>query len=685
MANSKVLQKLEEQLTCPLCLGIYREPRILTCHHVYCTECLQKLLDNADKGALPCPECRKKTEVAEGNVESLAPAFSINTFRDVFDKLQVERSVVRRQGSLRTTPSTAGERKSCRKHRSQSLDLYCQDCSVLVCRDCLLADKQHSGHNYTYVSKLGAERRKSFEGKLSKLTEVGERLTAAMKEVSQMKTAIDEQEATITQQTSEAIESLIEVLRSEKQRMLAELQEVMQRKHIVLSAQEQTLQAAHHELEQEKKLLTTIISTFTDQQVLQTWTETGLKIDGLTETLQMLSLSPLEEADVGGMNTVSPDTLREVSRESASLFYVVDVSKTQLTGEGWSFAQTSKVAQFQVQLVDVHGDPCVISQEVTVELRSLRNDLLTKADVTIIDPSCYDVTYMVETSGRYELTILVNNQHISCSPLSLRIMKPPHQIWAPFVEIATLQRPTGLAIVGEKLYVSEHGGNRVSVFNSKLEELRSIGYVPGPSEITVDHASNVYVCSIGDHKVRKYTADDTLVRTVGGEGNGRDEFNFPNGNCFYNDTLYVCDSDNNRIKLFDADFNLLNVYGKKGKGVGQFNFPCDIDIDSQGMIYVVDGHNHRIQVFNKNWEFQRTIGKKGKGPGELLQPVCIHIDNEQIFITEYENNRISVFTTSGQFLATFGERYLREPEGLAIDQDGFVYVSHSRQNVLVFC
>ena len=678
LTNTDGLERLEEQLTCSVCLELYREPRILTCHHVYCSACLQEFIEKAvDKRAVTCPDCRKKTDVAK-----VGPAFRINSLREVFDKLQMERSVVRRRKTLQTNPDS--EEEQCRQHRSQSLDLYCQDCDVLVCRDCLLADKQHAGHSYTYVSELGAGCRKFFKEKLAELREVRERLTAAMKETSEMKIAIDRQEATITQQTNETFEMLIEVLRNEKQRTLAHLQEAMQRKKIVLIAQEQTLQAAHQKLEREEKILTTTITTCTDQQLLRNWSQKEM-LDGLTETLQMLSLSPLEKVDVAGISSISPDALQEVCRESAGFLYAADISKTRLKGEGFVFAQTNKVAQFQVQLKDVNGDPCVIPQDVTAELRSQRNDIHIIADVTRQDPSCYNVTYMVETVGQYELSILVNGEQMPHSPFLIHISKPPHQIWAPCVEIPTLQQPTGIAAAGEKLYVSEYGNNRVSIFNSKLEKLHSIDDVPSPYGITVDHESNVYVCSAADHQVHKYGADNTLVRTVGGEDSGNNKFTNPNGNCFHDKKLYVCDSDNNRIKILDDDLNLLNVYGKKGKGVGQFNFPCDIDIDSRGTIYVVDGHNHRIQVFNKNWEFQRTIGKKGKGPGELLQPVCIHIDNEQVFVTENENNRISVFTTSGQFLATFGERYLRQPSGLAIDQDGFVYVTHSGQNVLVFC
>ena len=36
---------------------------------------------------------------------------------------------------------------------------------------------------------------------------------------------------------------------------------------------------------------------------------------------------------------------------------------------------------------------------------------------------------------------------------------------------------------------------------------------------------------------------------------------------------------------------------------------------------------------------------------------------------------MSVFATSGEFVAQVGKGYLQKPEGIAIDEDGYVYMS----------
>ncbi|XP_060744417.1 E3 ubiquitin/ISG15 ligase TRIM25 [Tachysurus vachellii] len=50
---------LEKELTCPVCLDLYREPHLLRCGHNFCLQCLQRLKSLSEHGHLRCPECRK--------------------------------------------------------------------------------------------------------------------------------------------------------------------------------------------------------------------------------------------------------------------------------------------------------------------------------------------------------------------------------------------------------------------------------------------------------------------------------------------------------------------------------------------------------------------------------------------------------------------------------------------------
>ncbi|KAK9521866.1 hypothetical protein VZT92_019842 [Zoarces viviparus] len=57
-AQSEQSSVLQEELTCPVCLDLYRDPHLLPCGHNFCKNCLDRLKRQADRGRFRCPECR---------------------------------------------------------------------------------------------------------------------------------------------------------------------------------------------------------------------------------------------------------------------------------------------------------------------------------------------------------------------------------------------------------------------------------------------------------------------------------------------------------------------------------------------------------------------------------------------------------------------------------------------------
>ena len=76
-----------------------------------------------------------------------------------------------------------------------------------------------------------------------------------------------------------------------------------------------------------------------------------------------------------------------------------------------------------------------------------------------------------------------------------------------------------------------------------------------------------------------------------------------------------------------------------------------------------------------------AVGKKGQGDGEISSPNGIAIDQNtgNVYVTQeigfVENSgRISIFSQSGEFLDSFGQKYMNVPRGIAI-HGNYVYVS----------
>ena len=71
-----------------------------------------------------------------------------------------------------------------------------------------------------------------------------------------------------------------------------------------------------------------------------------------------------------------------------------------------------------------------------------------------------------------------------------------------------------------------------------------------------------------------------------------------------------------------------------------------------------------------------ATGKDGRAPGELFAPsgVAIHEEIHQIFVVNYFNDRVEMFSETGEFLSQLGVGQLSHPYGIATHGDS-LYVS----------
>ena len=175
---------------------------------------------------------------------------------------------------------------------------------------------------------------------------------------------------------------------------------------------------------------------------------------------------------------------------------------------------------------------------------------------------------------------------------------------------------------------------------------------------------------------------------MGTEGNGSLQFSYPTDVAYNikNRMVYVVDWGNCRVQVLNSDLTFSSTFGKAGSGKGQlgggepssgrgqlggpWGGPWGIACDSTGKVYVADRANHRIQVFTAKGAFLQMFGR-----GQLDRPSYIAISNSgSVYVTSL-NLSVSVFTTHGQFLCSFGT-YRDIPERVAVDDSGVVYVCY---------
>jgi streptogramin lyase len=94
-------------------------------------------------------------------------------------------------------------------------------------------------------------------------------------------------------------------------------------------------------------------------------------------------------------------------------------------------------------------------------------------------------------------------------------------------------------------------------------------------------------------------------------------------------------------------------WGTPGAGAGEMRSPVGIAVAGD-LVYVADYDNDRIQVFTRAGEALRAWGVTGSDPGQLRGPAGVAIGPDgTIFVTDQLNHRIQRFTPEGTLVASW--------------------------------
>jgi sugar lactone lactonase YvrE len=182
-----------------------------------------------------------------------------------------------------------------------------------------------------------------------------------------------------------------------------------------------------------------------------------------------------------------------------------------------------------------------------------------------------------------------------------------HQRW---VVSSPLQRPAGLAISGDSLFVADTQA----------------------------------------HTIFKFDLQGKFLSQFGSRGTGPGEFNFPTHVAADpQGRILVTDSLNSRVQVFDSGGKFLSQIGSAGDTSGHFGRPKGVAADSLGHIYVTDAVFDNIQVFDSEGRLLLSLGQSGAAPGEFGLPagIAISADNH-IYVADSYNRRIQVLAYTGE-------------------------------------
>ena len=130
----------------------------------------------------------------------------------------------------------------------------------------------------------------------------------------------------------------------------------------------------------------------------------------------------------------------------------------------------------------------------------------------------------------------------------------------------------------------------------------------------------------------------------------------------------------------------LGTFSRYGSGEGEFIWPAGIALDTDENLYITDEWMNRVSVFSSEGEFLTCWGAAGNGDGELSRPSGIALGSGGVvYIVDGLNHRVQKFTKDGEYISQFGRfgsgpGEMNSPWGIAVDAEGCVYVADHKNH-----
>ncbi len=150
-----------------------------------------------------------------------------------------------------------------------------------------------------------------------------------------------------------------------------------------------------------------------------------------------------------------------------------------------------------------------------------------------------------------------------------------------------------------------------------------------------------------------------VAETYGDRGRGRNELREPVDVAVLPDgRVAALDRRRRTVVLFARSGRWLRTLGQpRGEGEVRLRDPVRIEVGPEGRLWVVDRADHRVVALDEKGTEVVSIGSLGTDTGRFRYPADIAFDERgRIYVADYGNERIQVFSPDGRFLAQWRRR-----------------------------
>ena len=394
-AAQAALKKLEDQLNCPVCLDTYTDPRQLQCHHIYCQQCLGRLVVRDQQGQLVliCPNCRQVTPVPANGVAGLSAAFHINHLLDILKEQKKAK-----EGAL-----------YCADHQERELELYCESCEQLICFQCTITE--HRGHNFNLVKDIFEKHKQEIKTSLAPAKDQLLAVRKASQQVKALKKEVLHQLATLKAKMYQDKQRLIDIITARTNDHVDKLQHITDEKVRDLDSQVEQLDTIETQLSSGVDMVEETLTTGTPVKIVSMKTAIARQVKELTTSLETDSLEPVTQADMD--YSIGIDILA-MCQNYGTVYSLgsPDPSMCRATGNGLEVATVGERSSAILQAVNLEGRPFNKPIRSECELVSDITGSRTRGSVERKGQSQYEISYQPTIKGRHQLLVKVEGQHI---------------------------------------------------------------------------------------------------------------------------------------------------------------------------------------------------------------------------------------------------------------------------------
>ena len=652
--------EVEEEITCSICKEIFIEPKTITCLHTFCDKCITSTIESKKRLGSDncCPLCRAKfpedatkipvnfyikrlieifkkrkislqqtkNEMKCGECKANAPAvvwcmdcesFQCQECYQLHERLKALRShstmtlETFMQDPKKMLPSTC-KPELCKTHNAQPLDLYCQTCNILICRDCTIVD--HRQHQYNFVNKLADEERAKIKMAVAPLKTMLEQVNTAIKKVEDVDNELNN-ETDGEGQVRDMYRQLHEMLDQCEVKDMQKVKAAKMRLLDLLSSQKGNLKLLQACLISCDEFVSKVTAREGASQLLTYSNDIQNRVKDLTNQVEQSSLEPVCGVDHMILSTSNPN---DYASHFTSLCTVSTLPHGDATIRDYTHIQQESL------IINKYG-PNNKRLKLSYFLAIGPSDELICREYSAWPDN---VARLVVFNDQLQYSHIIGDTTCRC-PTGIAVNKEGHIYVVDFILCKIFKFKMNGQLVGE---IGRKGSG-----NCQFKEPRGLA--------SSSRSNLLFVCDSENNRIQ-VLQDDKFAYSFGKQGTNYGCFKCPVAIALTHneDQLFVSDCYNHRIQVFSIGGEFLRIFGNFTNTTYKLNRPYGIFCVSDGYVLVTSRDANCILIFDKEGQVVSAIEGTYQGRQRFNDPIGVVMrKNGQIVIAAHGSQNIAVF------------------------------------------